>query len=182
MFTKPQGGHCKNLVFNNHLRRSPLLYSHTEATIYSKSYPRVHLIQSCIQCGKWFHTHKHTHTHPPTPTETYQPTERVLIDWLACKCFAALDPGQDTQSNAMLDRRGRRVPEFGLVSREDLSIILFIYTHDTVAVPCDIPPTLALVRSMHRSFPTLKHMWADPSFWWLFFNTKSAGDDYRGGG
>lgn len=173
-FTKTQGGHSRNLAFNNSLRQSPLLYSHREATIYSQFYTRMHLIQSCIQCGEWFQTHTYTHTYTlTTPTETCQPTERVLIDWLACKCFAALDPGQDTQSNAMLDPRCRRVPEFGFVSREALSIMLFIYTHETVVAPCDIPPTYALVRSTLRSFPTLIYMWADSSFLWPFFQHKN---------
>lgn len=114
----------------------------------------------------------HTHTYTSTPTETCQPIERVLIDWLACKCFTALNTGQDTQSNAMLDHRCRRVPWFGLVSQEDLSIMLFIYTHETVVAPCVIPPTHALVRSTLRSFLTLMHMWADPSFCWLYSTQK----------
>lgn len=42
--------------------------------------------------------------------------------------------------------------------------MLFIYTHETIVTPCDVPPTRTLVRSTLRSFPTLMHMRADPSF------------------
>lgn len=117
----------------------------------------------------------HTHTYTPTATGTCQPTKRVLIDWLACKCFAALHPGQDTQSNTMLEGRCRRGARVWASSLRRICLLCFSLTHMKILYLPVIPPTHILERSTLRSFPTLNIMWDDPSFCWpgFFFPTSA---------